>query len=122
MGFTSSKLGGPPPVDRDLRSAAERAAEAASKVPNPKPEPGAPKRVKRKSVSWANDSLLQSVRLFSLVRCSLYNCMGPVMFQYGPASLGNLPGQILTLLSTEGKELLWLMFQVIAVRLPTNHR
>ena len=67
MGFTSSRLGGPPPADRDLRSAAERAAEAASKIPDPAPDPDAPRRVKRKSVSWANDSLLQAVRLFSLV-------------------------------------------------------
>ena len=69
VGFTGSRLGGPPPTDRDQRSAAERAAEAASKIPDPEPDPDAPKRVKRKSVSWANDDFLQSVRLFSLVSC-----------------------------------------------------
>ena len=74
VGFTGSRLGGPPPTDRDQRSAAERAAEAASKLPDPEPDPDAPKRVKRKSVSWANDNLLQSVRLFSLVSCSQSDC------------------------------------------------
>ena len=74
MGYTESRLGGPPPADRDLRSAAERAAEAASKIPDPPLEPDAPKRVKRKSVSWADDRLLQSVRLFSLVSSAAEQC------------------------------------------------
>ncbi len=67
VGVTETRLGGKRPEKTDLRSAAERAAEAASKIPDPQADPNTPRRVKRKAVSWADDSLLQSVRLFSLV-------------------------------------------------------
>ena len=66
-GYTETRLGGPRPEKTDQRSAAERAIAAAAEIPDPEIDPKSPKRVKPKKVSWADDSLLQSVRLFSLV-------------------------------------------------------
>ena len=69
VGFTETRLGGPRPLNTDQRSANERAAAAAARIPDPVEDPNTPKRVKRKSVSWADDKSLQSVRLFSMVSC-----------------------------------------------------
>ena len=67
VGYTETRLGGPRPEKTDQRSAAERAIAAAAEIPDAEIDPKSPKRVKPKKVSWADDSLLQSVRLFSLV-------------------------------------------------------
>jgi hypothetical protein len=69
VGFTETRLGGPRPLITDQRSANERAAAAAARIPDPVKDPNTPKRVKRKLVSWADDKSLQSVRLFSMVSC-----------------------------------------------------
>ena len=74
-GFTETRLGGPRPEKTDQRSAAERAVAAAAAIPDPDLDPESPKRVKPKKVSWADDSLLQSVRLFSLVSPAALRCL-----------------------------------------------
>lgn len=84
-GYTETRLGGPRPEKTDQRSAAERAIAAAAEIPDPEVDPKSPKRVKPKKVSWADDSLLQSVRLFSLV--SLLLPWGAYMHMQGVPGL-----------------------------------
>ena len=84
-GYTETRLGGPRPEKTDQRSAAERAIAAAAEIPDPEVDTKSPKRVKPKKVSWADDSLLQSVRLFSLV--SLLLPWGTYMHMQGVPGL-----------------------------------
>ena len=97
VGFTETRLGGPRPLITDQRSANERAAAAAAKIADPVEDPNTSKRVKRKSVSWADDKSLQSVRLFSMVSCLMseifcLSCLPHNSLQEQPFVFLVLPG------------------------------
>lgn len=48
-------------------TAAERAAAAAGRIPDPAPKP---RRIKRKSLSWKADPDMAAIRWFRKVRCT----------------------------------------------------
>lgn len=52
-------------MDPSQMTAAERAAAAAARIPNPAPRP---RRIKRKSLSWKTESDIAAIRWFRKVR------------------------------------------------------
>ena len=73
-------------------TAAERAAAAAARIPDPAPKP---RRIKRKSLSWKSDSDMAAIRWFRKVRCKAVSLNSP-MSQCLPAEQ---PGNFVCLLA-----------------------